>query len=433
MGNKRCLLILLDGLSDRSHEVLGHRTPLAAASTPNLDLLAQRGSCGLMHCATRGMALPSENAHFAIFGYGADPFPGRGALEAIGAGITLKPGEVALLAHFVSVRPSGSGLTLAVDRPGADEKEISELISRATALEVEGLNVRFVPTHGLDGLVVMEGGASPSISDSDPLIEGETIMEVLPTDGAPESARTARALSSFLKHTHRRLRALDINRKREEAGLAPINFIATHRPGVTDKAQPFEKRWGLRACSISAGMIYHGLCAYLGMDVIRLDQGVDHAEALTQALERARRLKDDYAFFHIHNKGPDVAGHSKDSVAKKEIIEALDHSLTPFMEWLTHDDNLVVVTSDHATPSSGPLIHSGEPVPLLLNGKGVWRDKVTTFSEVECARGCLGHLEAGALMYNVLNHMEMIKLTGLMDSPEMVEYWPGPRRPMRLG
>jgi len=45
-------------------------------------------------------------------------------------------------------------------------------------------------------------------------------------------------------------------------------------------------------------------------------------------------------------------------------------------------DLLVVVTGDHATPSSGPLIHSGEAIPILLaGGPNVLSDLVTTFHE----------------------------------------------------
>jgi 2,3-bisphosphoglycerate-independent phosphoglycerate mutase len=43
------VVFLLDGLADRAHEVLGGRTGNEAASTPNLDALAARGSCGLLY------------------------------------------------------------------------------------------------------------------------------------------------------------------------------------------------------------------------------------------------------------------------------------------------------------------------------------------------------------------------------------------------
>ena len=101
---KRCILILLDGLGDRAYVDLHNRTPLQAAHTPHLDLLAQKGANGLFHSDQYGLALPSENAHFSIFGYEEEKFPGRGMLEALGAGIPLDPGDIPMLAHFVSIK-----------------------------------------------------------------------------------------------------------------------------------------------------------------------------------------------------------------------------------------------------------------------------------------------------------------------------------------
>ena len=65
----RCILVILDGLGDRGHAVFQGKTPLAAARTPNLDRLAELGMNGLYHPWHQGLALPSELAHFLMFGY----------------------------------------------------------------------------------------------------------------------------------------------------------------------------------------------------------------------------------------------------------------------------------------------------------------------------------------------------------------------------
>lgn len=43
-----CLLVVLDGLSDRSQEGFGHRTPQLVARTPFLDQVASLGANGLL-------------------------------------------------------------------------------------------------------------------------------------------------------------------------------------------------------------------------------------------------------------------------------------------------------------------------------------------------------------------------------------------------
>jgi 2,3-bisphosphoglycerate-independent phosphoglycerate mutase len=36
---------------------------------------------------------------------------------------------------------------------------------------------------------------------------------------------------------------------------------------------------------------------------------------------------------------------------------------------------LVVITADHSTPSISPMVHSGEPVPVIMAGPSVRRDE----------------------------------------------------------
>src|SRR5918995_4078736 len=83
------VVVLLDGLGDRAHAALGERTANEAAATPNLDALAARGSCGVLYAIGPGRAPSSELAHWSMLGYHPDEFPGRAALEALGAGQSL--------------------------------------------------------------------------------------------------------------------------------------------------------------------------------------------------------------------------------------------------------------------------------------------------------------------------------------------------------
>ena len=91
-----------------------------------------------------------------------------------------------------------------------------------------------------------------------------------------------------------------------------------------------------------------------------------------------------------------------------------------------------MITSDHSTPSSGPLIHSGEPVPITVVGTGVRRDGVERFDEINCAGGALGFVTGADFMPMVLNFLDRTKLRGLMDTPEDQPYWPGLRKPFSL-
>ena len=80
------VVVLLDGLADRAHDVLKGRTANEAARTPNLDRFAAAGSCGLLYAVGPGRAPSSEVAHWAMLGYRPDEFPGRAVFEALGRG-----------------------------------------------------------------------------------------------------------------------------------------------------------------------------------------------------------------------------------------------------------------------------------------------------------------------------------------------------------
>ena len=92
----KCVLIVLDGLADRSFAALGHKTPLQAARTPTLDALASLGATGMFHADRVGIPLSSQDAHFAIYGYEPHEIPKRGILEAVAAAVEVGPQNASL-------------------------------------------------------------------------------------------------------------------------------------------------------------------------------------------------------------------------------------------------------------------------------------------------------------------------------------------------
>ncbi len=441
MAVKKCVLVVLDGLGDRSYACFGHRTPLEAADTPNLDRLAALGCNGLYHAGHLGQALPSENAHFAMFGYEACEFPGRGPLEALGAGIAVAPDEVAALAHFSSVAERDGGLYLFRDRPEAvTEAEARELFAAVAGFESRGVRFTLVRDRGLFGILVLSGesgrrgAVGPDFTDTNPMVDGLPIPEALPLCGADAaSGNVAKALKDYLLHAYQTLSGHPINTDRAARGLCPVNAVVTQRPGRPGAPEPFLARHGLRALSVASGVIYHGLCAYLGMDVEKCADSGDSGDDLANRLRFARRALDRYDFIHVHTKAPDEAAHTKSPEKKRRVIESLDTGLGQVMDAFLDDPGVILaVTADHSTPSAGPMIHCGEPVPLVVCGPGVRRDAVTRFDEVAAAGGALGHPRGPELMRVLQNAMDRAKLAGIRETPEHRDFWPAPCAPFRL-
>src|SRR5437899_12073819 len=80
-----------------------YKTPLEYANTPNMDRLAKGGLVGQLDPISPGIRAGSDVANLALLGY--DPakyYTGRGALEAMAAGIKLRAGDVAFRCNFAT-------------------------------------------------------------------------------------------------------------------------------------------------------------------------------------------------------------------------------------------------------------------------------------------------------------------------------------------
>ena len=433
---KKCVLILLDGIGDRSYAQLDDQTPLQAAKTPVLDELAGRGANGLYHAAMLGQALPSETAHFLMFGYDISQFPGRGALEALGAGIDLSPKDVAVLSHFACLHESEGCLTVRQRKPEISKDELSRLIPTVSEFESKGVRIQFIQTGGIFGIISLSGNVSPYITDTDPFLDGKPLIEISPWRDYREDAAacdTATMLREYLIWVYGQLKDHPVNQSRISRGQEAINGFVTQRAGQLKGVMPFEKRYGLRGISIASGIVYWGLNSYLGMDSERVVDSNDPERDMAERLDVAYKALRNYDFVHVHTKATDEAAHTKDPEFKKQVIESLDKGIGRAIGPLMDDpDVLLIVTADHSTPSSGPLIHSGESVPLTLFGRGIRRDRVRGFDEVSVSPGSLGSVRGKELMYLILNHLDRSKLRGIMDTPVDQPYWPGDYEPFRM-
>lgn len=424
----RCILLLLDGLGDRSHTILNGKTPLQAAHTPNLDKIASIGMNGLFHAHLQGTALPSELAHFLMFGYRMEEFPGRGVVEALGEGLDIREGDVALLARIFSVAQEREVLVLRHEDPDLDRHSCTVLHAAVRSFTRHGIEAEFFPTKGIGGILRLRGEVSRFVSDSNPITEGRPLMEVLPLrarEDDPRARNTARFLNDYLRWSYRTLSDHPLNRKRSQEGLPPINAVGTQRAGMLTALPSFTETCGLRGLLIASGAVYHGLGRVIGMDTCTVRDTGDAAGDLRQRLEIACQATE-YDFIHVHTKVIDEAGHTSNPLAKKQVIESIDTALGYALEEIIPNEELLfIVTADHSTASSGTMIHTGETVPLAMTGKYIRRDGVEKFDEISCACGGLSLVRGRELIYLVLNFLDRGKLWGLMDSPDDQPFTPG--------
>jgi len=431
----RCILVILDGIGDRGHECFVGKTPLYAAYTPHLDQLASLGMNGIYHTLMQGIPVSSETAHFIIFGYELEDFPGRGYIEAKGKGISVGEKDVAVLCHLCCAERRNGNLILTWGRPDISYDESMELKKSIESFETDKIRIQLISSRGLDGFLILSGNVRDGITDSDPIYEGKPVMEIMPTrqkKASPSSGKTAAALNKYLVWCHETLSAHQVNRDRVSRKLQPVNALVTQRAGMHAPLASFHEKWGLKGLSISSGAIYWGLCAELGMDVIKVKDTGNVEEDLKYRLRYAKDARE-YDFIHVHTKMPDEAGHTKNPWYKKDVIEAIDRAMSIAVNEIIPDKEvLLVVTADHSTASSGSMIHTGETVPLAMVGKYVRRDEVGHYNEIACAKGALSILKGKELMHMILNFLDRAKMQGLMDTPVDQPYYPGNFRPLKV-
>ena len=337
--------------------------------------------------------------------------------------------DVAALAHFASLHPDSRGLTLKNGKLNVGSREIEQLVSLAACFDHGGVRIRFHHTHKAYGIVTLQGEVAPFFTDTDPVLEDRLLIEPLPFEGYEQDtavAASVAALKSYLLHIYRSLKHHPLNEMRRDAGYDSIDGLVTQRAGRLKPVQPFRQRYGLKGLSMASGLVYQGLSRFIGMDFLKVEDSADPGGDLAMRIGQAHQALSEYDFIHVHTKVPDETAHTKDPEKKKKAIEALDAGLAISLPPLLDDPSvLVVVTADHSTPSTGPLIHSGETVPLIFCGNGVRRDEVSRYDEVAAASGVLGQVRGGELMLMVLNALDRAKLRGLMDTPRDQPYWPG--------
>ena len=125
---------MLDGVGDLPHPDLAGKTPLEAATTRNMDVLAKNGSMGQVISVGKGIAPESDIAVFNMLGYKFQhsDYAGRGVIEATGIGIDFKDGDLALRGNFATLDNEGKIIDRRAGRKieREDAEEISKEIEK---------------------------------------------------------------------------------------------------------------------------------------------------------------------------------------------------------------------------------------------------------------------------------------------------------------
>lgn len=258
------VLIIIDGISDSS-------PILSMAATPTMDRAAKRGRVGLMDPVRAGLACGSDTAHLSMFGY--NPFEcyrGRGAFEAMGAGMDIVGADVAFKCNFARMNEKGIVTTRCAGRGVEMEKLAMDLVQQLDGMVVEGIEVGVLYAGKHRCVVRLRGeGLSDRVSNTDPLLDGRKLQFSKALEkGAEKCARVVNALSDKMRMV------LEGWKDNVLGGVRPgTNVVLLRGASGGIDVQRFQDRYGISAFLIAPTKIIAGVGKTVGMDMIRVKGG----------------------------------------------------------------------------------------------------------------------------------------------------------------
>ncbi len=413
-------------MGDLPIEELDNKTPLEAADTPNLDFLARNGKTGLMYSVRKGIAPESDVAVISILGY--DPFKygtGRGILEAVGAGMEVKDGDLALRCNFATLGKRREIIDRRVGRSLTTQEalELSKAVNENVKLESYPVDFEFKNTIGHRGVLVIRSrkrDLSSRITNTDPgysrigelgiaKAEFRTFLKKCESmNGSEEAKISADLVNEFVEKSCAVLDEHKVNKRREAEGKLKSNVILTRDAGnQLPKFFNINKQYGVRFVSLTDMPVERGISKLAGMNTVILPP--PSQDLKKDCLLRVKELIDhlpSYDCFYIHIKGPDEPGHDGDFTVKTQLISTIDkYFFGRLLQTMKLRNFLICVTADHSTPCKLKA-HSDDPVPLLIFGDKIKGDNVSQFSEKECKKGSLSTLSHGTeLMPKLLDFL----------------------------
>lgn len=411
----KAILVIADGMADRPLKELEGRTPLEAAVKPTMNRIAEKGMCGIVDPISPGTPPGSDTATLAFLGYSPmEVYSGRGALEAVGSGVEVLPGDVAFRCNFASV---DKDLTVLDRRAGRisneDASRLTRSLQRIKLKKSFDASFMFKNTVQHRATLIIRGPKlSTAVSDSDPEENGKGVLEIKPLDGRPESVHTAAIVSELMSEFQRVLAEHPVNKERARRKQSPANFVLCRGAGTIPNITPLPELYNIESACIAAVSLIKGVCKVAGMDLVNVKgaTGTPQTDYMAKAKATVQALKT-HDFVLLHVKATDVASHDGNARLKMDIIGKIDGMLNYVLKNIDLSATHLALTADHTT-SCATRNHEGDPVPIAVCGPYVRRDSVKEYSERTCAEGGLNRIRGIDLMRILMNFLGRTKKFG---------------------
>ena len=389
-ASTKIVMLVMDGLGGLPMQP-GGKTELETAHTPNMDRLAAEGMLGQTLPIDYGITPGSGPAHMSLFGYDPVKFEvGRGVLEALGVGMYVHRGDVAVRGNFCTIDKEGK---ISDRRAGRiPSEEAAPLIEKLKAIQLPGVTIEAKHVKEYRFALVMRGeGLSPDLEETDPQRTGVAPFDVVAKN--PEAQKTADLFNQWVAEAKKIL-----------ADQPKANCLTLRGFATDPRLVPFKENYQLRAACVAVYPMYKGVSSLVGMDVIHFE-----GEMPTDEFNAVAKHWNDYDFFFVHIKKTDSYGEDGNFDGKVHIIEGVDEALPELMKL---NPDVLIITGDHSTPCKLKS-HSWHPVPFLFWAPATVRpDTQIAFGERACAQGGLGTINSLEAMPLALAHAQRLTKFG---------------------
>jgi 2,3-bisphosphoglycerate-independent phosphoglycerate mutase len=372
-------IIIPDGAADEPIEILGNKTALEAADTPNMDKISSQGRQGIVRTVPEDMEPGSDVAQMSLLGY--DPlryYSGRASIEAVARNIKLSVNDWIFRCNFVTIA-DGKMADHSAGHISSEEagKFIQELES-----QLGNDQIRFYKGVSYRHLVVFKEMDFDVRTYPPHDYIGRSIEKILPRGKGSDVLidLMARSQQLFSKH--------DINQVRKDLGENQVSSIWLWGQGKRAQLDSFEKRFGIKGAAITAVDLVRGLSKLIGFDLIEVPGATGFVDTNYEGKGSAAvKALNKYDLVFIHIEAPDEASHEGNAEMKKKAIEQIDKYIVgPVLEALQNYKSWrILIAPDHPTPVRS-CAHIPEPVPFAMAGDNINGILHMNFSEANAAK-----------------------------------------------
>ncbi|MEM1303565.1 MAG: cofactor-independent phosphoglycerate mutase, partial [Planctomycetota bacterium] len=335
-------IIIPDGAADEPQPLLGGKTPLEAAATPNMDALVAEGVIARAMHTPRKLPAGSEIGNLSLLGYNPfEHFTGRAPMEAAAQGIELAPGDWAVRCNLVTVEATDDGPVMAdftADHISTDESTaLLADVQREIASDPKWRGVlEFVPGVSYRNLLIWRGEKLAAPFTDATRSEAPHDWTDLAIAEAHPRGPGGDVLVELMDATRELFADHPINRTRIETGKRPATNVWLWGQGGAPKLEAFAEKYGPRGAMITAVDLLRGIAALVGWDRIEVPGATGYLDTDYAAKGRyAAEALDRYDLVCVHVEAPDEASHEGRAEEKVKAIEEIDrHVVGPIVEKL---------------------------------------------------------------------------------------------------